>query len=402
MHFAIVSYTFPPSKEIGGRRWAKFSKHLVSRGHKVTVICADNSPNYEFYNKEFPGVEVKSLPKCYPEWLSGFTKSLREKLLYMFYTMLISPLTKQNLFDRGYAWRKPMLNALENIHHTHPINVLVVTGAPFSLLYYGSEFKRRHQEIQYVGDLRDPWTWGSYYGIPTLSPIKKKFQELSESKTMEACDMVCYPTEHMGNFLIEKYARFSSKMYLLPHAYDPEKFPKITKEEHRSGFIYGGTLYEGVEEYIKSLAEIVKANPDSGFKWEIYTSTHYKLIDSIFAPRNINMYPLIPEDQLFQRIIKSAAYLAFFPITDKDLISTKFFEIIYTQTPILYIGEEGDVAKFIREKRLGVHILPENMARDLPQYLNGNVPFDVGYFDVTQYTFSTVTEKFLIALKDFK
>ena len=87
---------------------------------------------------------------------------------------------------------------------------------------------------------------------------------------------------------------------------------------------------------------------------------------------------------------------------DSIFFRNKFFEIIYTQTPILYIGEEGDVGKFIRENRLGVHILPENMARDLPQYLNGNVPFDVGYFDVTQYTFSAVTEKFLIALKDFK
>lgn len=114
------------------------------------------------------------------------------------------------------------------------------------------------------------------------------------------------------------------------------------------------------------------------------------------------MHPLIPEDQLFQKIVKSSAYLAFFPVTDKDLISTKFFEIIYTQTPIVYIGEEGDVGKFIRENRLGVHILPENMARELPNYLNGKVPFELGYFDVNQYTFSAVTEKFLQVLKEYK
>ena len=83
MHCTIVSYTFPPSTEIGGRRWAKFSKYLVKSGHEVTVICANNGINQEFYEKEFSGIEVKVLPKCYPEWLSGFTKSLREKLLYM-------------------------------------------------------------------------------------------------------------------------------------------------------------------------------------------------------------------------------------------------------------------------------------------------------------------------------
>ncbi len=399
MHFAIVSYTFPPSKEIGGRRWAKFSQQLAKSGHNVTVICASDPVDHIWFEKEFPGVNVRVLPKCYPEWLSGFTRSLREKLLYLIYTRVLSPFTKQNYFDRGYAWRKPMLNALEDIHINRTIDVLVVTGAPFSLLYYGSEFKMRHKEIKYVGDLRDPWTWGSYYGIPNLSPLKKKFQELSESKAMEACDMVCYPTQHMGDVLQKKYKSFSSKLYLLPHAYDPDKFPNSIKKEKGEGFIYGGSLYPGIEEYIKQLAEIVKANPTSGFKWDIYTGTNYPLIESNFPKGSILMHPLIPEDQLFQKIVRSSAYLAFFPVSDKDLISTKFFEIIYAQTPIVYIGEEGDVGKFIRENKLGVHILPENMERELPKYLSGTVPFESGYFDVSQYTFSSVTEKFLTALK---
>jgi glycosyltransferase involved in cell wall biosynthesis len=399
MHFAIVSYTFPPSKEIGGRRWAKFSQHLVRMGHEVTVICANDSIDHDLYKKEFPGVQVRVLEKCYPEWLSGFTRSFREKSLYWIYTRMLSPFTKQNFFDRGYAWRRPMLNALENIHLHKPIDVLVVTGAPFSLLYYGAEFKTRHKEIKYVGDLRDPWTWGSYYGMPTLSALKKNFQELSEKKAIEACDMVCYPTQHMGDVLQKKYPSFSSKLYLLPHAFDPDKFPNIIKEEKREGFIYGGSLYPGIEEYIEQLAKIVNANPDSGFKWDIYTGTHYPLIESNFPKGSINMHPLIPEEQLFQKIVSSSAYLAFFPVSDKDLISTKFFEIIYSQTPIVYVGEEGEVSKFIKENRLGVHILPEHMDRDLPTYLNGNVPFESGYFDVMQYTFSVVTEKFLSALK---
>lgn len=401
MHFTIVSYTFPPSKEIGGRRWAKFSQHLAQKGHAVTVVCASDLENKEWYEKEFPGIDVRVLPKCYPDWLSGFTKTFSEKLMYVFYTRILSPLTKQNFFDRGYAWKKPMLNALENIYHKKPIDILVVTGAPFSLLYYGSLFKKNHEEIQYVGDFRDPWTWGGYYGIPNLSPLKKTYQQLSEYKTMETCDMVCYPTEHMGNSLKKLYPSFSSKLYLLPHAFDPDKFPPTTKEK-REGFVYGGSLYPGIEEYIKELAQIIKSNPNSGFKWDIYTGSNYPLIDSDFANGSVHKHPLIPEEQLFEKIKKSKAYLAFFPRTDKDLISTKFFEIIYTQTPIVYIGEEGDVGKFIRENRLGVHILPENMKRDLPKYLGGNVPFESDYFDVSQYTFSTVTDNFLIALKNFK
>jgi glycosyltransferase involved in cell wall biosynthesis len=402
MHFAIVSYTFPPSKEIGGRRWAKFSQQLARKGHKVTVICADNSVNGDWYEKEFPGVEFRLLPKRYPDWLTGYTKSIREKLLYHFITRLWSPFTKNNLFDRGYAWRKPMLRALEELHGNAPIDVLVVTGAPFSLLYYGSEFKLRHGEIQYVGDLRDPWTWGGYYGIPHMSPLKKKFQEKMERKTMTTCDVVCYPTQNMGDYLRNKYPAFATKLYLLSHAYDPEKFVNIKKKGKREGFIYGGALYPGIEDYLRTFDKILKKHPDSGFKWDIYTGTHYPLIDSFFGNGSVKKHSLVPEDHLFQQIANSSAYLAFFPETDKDLISTKFFEIIYTGTPILYIGAEGEVGRFIRENRLGVHVLPENMEIELPQYLDGNVPSESGYFDVDRYTFSSVTDQFLSALKTLR
>lgn len=403
MHFTIVSYTFPPSKEIGGRRWAKFSQYLSRMGHTVTVICADNSVGPEWYEKEYPNIKFRFLPKRYPDWLSGYTKSFIEKLYYFASTRILNRFTKQNLFDRAFAWRKPMLNALENLHSEKKIDVLVATGAPFSLLHYGSEFKKRHKEIFYVTDFRDPWTWGTYYGIPDLSAHKKKYQELSEHSAMEFSDMICYPTQSMGDFLKEKYPAFSSKLYLLPHAYEPDKFPKTTGEEKRKGFVYGGTLYKGIDEYLKKIINVLKANPQSDFKWDIYTRTPYPLLDDAdFTNNRIVKHSLVPEEKLFQEIKKSAAYLVLFPESDKDLISTKFFEIIYAGTPILYIGEEGDVARFIREKRVGVHILPANIQKELPKYLNGNVPCEHGYFDVSQYSFYTVTKNFVQVLENLK
>jgi len=402
VHFAIVSYTFPPSKEIGGRRWAKFSQHLKRLGYEVTVVCANSPVDKSYFEKEFPGIHVNVLPKCYPDWLTGITKSVFEKIYYFVYIEIWSPFTKQNLFDKGYAWKKPMLNQLETIHQEKPIDVLVVTGAPFSLLYYGALFKNKYAEVKYVGDWRDPWTWGSYYGIPNLTSRKKKFQEFSERVAVEACDMVACPTQNMMDVLKNKYVVSASKCYLLPHAYDPEKFPNNTITETRNGFIYGGTLYNGIEAYIKKLAEIIKANPSAKFKWDIYTATAYPIIDVLFEKGVVQKHSLLPEEQLFLKIKKASAYLAIFPETDKDLVSTKFFEIIYTETPILYIGEEGEVGRFIRENKLGVHILPKNMELELPQYLNGNIPFEKGYFDVAQYSFLKVTEKFVGALMQLK
>jgi glycosyltransferase involved in cell wall biosynthesis len=399
MHFTIVSYTFPPSKEIGGRRWAKFSQHIIKSGHEVTVVCADNSGTDEWYHKEFTGINVKCLPKRYPDWLSGITKTFIEKFLYLFFTRVLSPFTKQNFYDKGFAWKKLMVKELEVIHQSKKIDVLIVSGAPFSLLYYGALFKKLHNEIVYISDFRDPWTWGSYYGIPNLSQIKKNFQLHSEYETLKESDIICAPTSNMIAVLKDKYSIFASKLYLLTHAYDPEKFSTINENGKREGFIYGGTLYNGIEEYIKSLSKIIKTYPNSGFKWDIYTGTIHPLIKTNFESGIINLHNFIPEEQLFQCISKSSAYLAFFPITDKDLVSTKFFEIIYTGTPILYIGEEGEVSKFIKENKVGIHILPSNMEAELPKYLNGIIPFEKGYFDVSKYSFSNVTDNFINKIK---
>lgn len=402
MHITIVSYTFPPSKAIGGRRWAKFSQYLRALGYKVSVVCANDSIDNGFYEKEFPGIDVFLLPKRYPDWLTGITNSSLEKILYFVYTRLFSLLTKQNYFDKGYAWKNVMLDKLEKIHQNKPINTLVITGAPFSLLSYGAEFKKLHNKVRYVVDFRDPWTWGTYYGFKHLTVRQLKFQNESEFNSVKFADMICYPTESIGNHLAKKYPNFSGKLYYLPHAYEPQKFPELEAEGRREGFVYGGTLYNGVEKYLIKLEEILKRHPNSSFKWDVYSSTFYPLLEKEFANGKVTKHGFIKEDELFRKISTASAYLVFFPETDIDIISTKFFEIIYTNTPILYIGEEGDVGKFIRNNRLGVHILPKNMEKELPQYLDGKVPFQPGYFDIRQYTFDKVTDNFVKAIESLK
>jgi hypothetical protein len=238
--------------------------------------------------------------------------------------------------------------------------------------------------------------------MDNMSVRKKRYQEFSEFETLAKSDMVCTPTENMNNFLKKKYPGFLSKLYLLPHAYDPDKFPKSTFNETRDGFIYGGTLYNGIEDYIRKIINVLNTHPSPHFKWNIYTNTPYPLLENEkVSSVGIFKHNFLPEDQLFGEIRRSAAYLAIYPETDKDLVSTKFFEIIYSCTPVIYIGEEGDVAKFIRKARAGVHILPANIETELPKYLSGNVPFEQGHFDVSQYSFKTVTENFILAIKIF-
>lgn len=391
-HYTIVCYTFPPSKAIGGRRWAKFSQYLARKGRRVTVITSDLGHDKSWYQSNFENIDFVFLDPKYPDWLE-VPNSLIDKLKYRLYTRFISKFIKHNLFDKAYKWEKQILSSLKDIHSNNPIDYLVVTGAPYSIMYYGALFKQKNKEIKLISDFRDPWTWGSYYGLKELPQKKKEFQKFMEEQTMVHSDLVCFPTKEMGEDLAEIYPSFAGKLQVVPHAYDEEKISKIDDQGERSGFIYGGSMYPGIEPYLESLAKVVHDRQD--FSWTIFSGSSPTVTGNIFKGGNVHFNGLIDEKDLFKKIKASAAYLAFFPETDKDLISTKFFEIIYLETPIIMIAEEGAVGRFIRENNLGVHILPEEIEKEFPKYLNEKIPFEKGSFDVSKFGFSNVTDELI-------
>ena len=398
MHVAVVSYTFPPSREIGGRRWAKFSQQLARLGHTVSVVCADNGAPEGWYLQSCPDLEVKVLPRRYPDWLSGQTRHFGEKLAYHLITRIASRFLARNWFDKGAGWKPEMLGALEALHARKPIDLLVVTGAPFSTLAWGAEFRRRHPQVRYVADMRDPWTWGHGYGMPGLNPKQKALQAAQERLAVERCDLLCFPAPVMGEVLAAKYPDAKSKMHILPHAYDPDKFPPADPSRERKGFIYGGTLYNGMETWFRDLADILREHPQHGFQWDVYSGTPYPLIGELFPGGEVRLMHPVSEETLFGAICRARAYMLFFPERYKDFISTKFYEVVNTGTPFVYIGYPGEVSRFITENRLGVHILPEEMRERLPAYLEGEIPFEPGFFPIEKYSFPVVTQELLQAL----
>jgi len=358
-------------------------------------VCAENKADKDFYRINYKGIQIITLPKYYPEFLKGQTKNFIEKILYFIITRIISPVIKYNIFDWGLFWKNPLLNILNKLHKKQPIDVLIITGAPFSLLYYGTFFKRIHKDIFYVIDLRDPWTNGENYGFKTMNSKKREFQEFQEKESVQYADLVCVPADIMKKYFIEKYPECSQKIYLLPHAFEPENFNLTSNLKIENRFIYGGTLYNDIEEELIKVINVIEKNAPKDFKWEIYSNTPYKLLENIPSGGKVMKHSFIPENELFSKISSSKAYLMIYPETDKDFISTKFFEIIYAKTPIIFIGKNGEISEFIKKNKLGVHISPESIEKELPTYLSGDIKFEGHSFDISQYYFLNVTKSFL-------
>lgn len=400
MHVLIVSYSFPPSKEIGGRRWSKFAKYIYREHHDVTVITSENVLANNETKSEFNGIEFHYIHPKYPVWLTGHTKNIVEKLLYFFFVRFVNKIIRFNIFDKGIFWKSELIKKITDINNTKEVNVLIITGAPFSLLYYGTLIKNKFKSIFYVIDLRDPWLETDKYGIKTMSSRKFNYQKKMEKDCVYSSDLVTLPTPFMIKLFRNKYPEISNKYYLLPHAYDTDKFNNINFNSERKHLIYGGTIYNKTEKLFIQLDNVFTNNPDLDLCWNIYTNTditNYKKI--IKNLDKFNFQDFIPENELFKKIASSIAYLILLPDEEKDFISTKIFEIIYLKTPIICISNPGELSEFIVKNSLGVHILPQNIEDELPEILKSKLTINVN-FPIHEYSFQYVTKKFLQTISD--
>ena len=70
----------------------------------------------------------------------------------------------------------PIFAVLSILILEEKINIIIVSGAPFTLLYYSTLLKKKFS-IKLISDIRDPWTWGSGYGMTLLTKPRKKKEE---------------------------------------------------------------------------------------------------------------------------------------------------------------------------------------------------------------------------------
>ncbi len=400
----IISFTFPPEQAIGGRRWEKLAGYLSEHGFKVNVICAQGEGNESFYKTNFPKLNIKSINSGYPYFLKQ-PDSIFNKLRYHFFLKFISPFSKQNFFDKGVFWKRKLLKAANQIIKDKKISHVITTGAPFSALFFTCQLKIKHPNIKYIADLRDPWTWGTGYGMQGLSSRKKKWQHFQEKEVIKQADLITYPAESMGEYLKRSYPESSGKFYQLTHAWDPVDFEiqKVEVESEKSetiSFVYGGTLYDGTEKLFEALNELKALNYK--FLWQINTfnSSKRKQVIDLGLENEINIESVVDSRTFYSKVGLFNYYLIYFPERYKDFLSTKFYEVFYSGIPVIFIGYEGVVSNFIEKFGFGVVIKPHEIAVKLGEIMDGKIKFPSANREIlSEFSYLEVTKKFISKLQ---
>lgn len=394
----IISYVYPPSTGIGGRRWSKFAKYLNKSGSDIYLLTL--KPDREAVNRlnEYDSIKsVSHLKNVYPKVLGTQPNSVFEKVKYKIALLFVQVFSKGNYYDRSVFFKNQFLNEATNLIEKHNIEKVIITGAPFRMLYYGVLLKKKHN-IRLLSDIRDPWTWGAGYGMKLLSKRRKEKELFYEKQVLIDSDVVTVPVAPMLGHLQNVYSKQASKIKLLSHAYDLDDF-EIGNATRKLGdsyrLVYGGTTYRNLEEEYDALYELCKSSDNVDFNIQIHTNKFQYLNNDKKGEikSKLEISPYITPSEINTKIKNADAYLLIFPDEVKDFITTKFYEIIYCQTPIIFVGAKGVVSEFIVENGLGVHISPCNLKEELNEILSGHksISFNKN-FSVEDYSFEKVTD----------
>ena len=394
----LISYVFPPYYGIGGRRWAKQADELTKLGFNIHVICAKNPFKTESLWSDLiqknPNIFLYPLSRRFPKVMVDFDHHFFHKYLYKFWSIILPFIVRGTPMDRSVFWKKSMLNKAAELINEYNINKVICTGGPFSAMYYSTFLKEKFSNITLINDMRDPWTWGPNWGYPSLNSKRMEYEKNMERITIEKSDYVTVPNQEMLNYLHLNYPQFKNKIIEIPHFFDPNELSVLKKtKSEKIRLVYYGNIYEGIEEFLEITSKFFAAHLDK-FELDFYTDkTSHLFYFQKKRCKNVRTFPQEPAKQLFAKFSGYDYVFIMTPDYGKNNVSTKFFEIIYTKTPIIIFSNKGYAGQFIESNRLGIFIDPNNFEeRMLDLYTNRNFKFN-DEFDISEYALNNIARK---------
>lgn len=413
----LICHNFPPYPGIGGRRWAKFAKYLALKGFEIHVIASENpleeisSWHNDIINKN---IIVHRLPIKYPSAFINSSDSLVSKLKFRLLKAYYEFIQKKRIFDKAFLWQNQLINKAEEIIKKHSIENIIVTGAPFYLLYYTSCLKKDHPQLHIISDYRDPWIGAVNYGMQQLKGKKLKLELEMQKEVFYNSNYITAP----NSFLLRKIQQSlgienSEKFFELPHGYDYEDIKPFLEERtnlpiNKLKFLYAGTLYIDTENYINQLVNFlddVKENDLVLYEqlaFEFYTpEVHLNELFKKHADKVVFEKPI--GTRIFEKLAKADFCLLFLAEHNKDYCTTKFFEFLPFKKPYILFGQKGFVSDFIISNNLGFYFSQNTNCSRFMELLKLKdsqqkiLNIENDYFE--NYSIENITEKLITILK---
>jgi len=361
----LLCWDFPPNDGIGGRRWAKMAKWLLKSGHEIHVIKSKSKVRYQnsawLSDVESDDIHIYEVNTYLPvKWLNSKDNKFSDKLKHKFAAIYLTFFSNGTIYDKAIGKERDVVKLASKIIELNKIENLIVTGAPFNLIYYAAKIKLVFPKLFVLADYRDPWLNAVNYGMQNLSAKNKLAEQNKQNLVFETIDVITAPNSFLLDEIKATYTGSNltkANFVELPHAYDEDDFLNSDKlkngTSHALKIVYAGSVYLGAKSYFEEfINQINKYNCKNEHlvELEIYMDDYKSLHQ--FQNAAISIKPSVGKD-IFKVISEADYVLILLAEHNKDFKTTKFYEFLPFQKPYLYIGSLGEVAKNISEDEMG-------------------------------------------------
>lgn len=393
----FITYYWPPSGGAGVQRGFKFVKYLPEFNIKPIVLTVDeNNASYPVTDyslvDEIPfGIEIYKTKSFEPLNIigrifgkdkiphAGFANHKKEKFLSKILRFI-----RGNFFipDARVGWVKYAYKKACEVIEKEKITNVIISSPPHSSQLIGLKLKKKYPHINWIADLRDPWTDIYYYKDFLHSDSAAARDRNLEREVLLMADNIISVSEEIKKVFSKKAIGLKDKITVIPNGYDEDDFKiqqEISKAKNKFIITYTGTIAEvyNPEIIFRALGEINKR----GMKKKLVlrfvgsqSSSVLLMARSYGLEDCLEVIPYVEHSKSIAYLKESDALLLIIPMieNDKGILTGKLFEYLAAKKPIIGIGpEDGDAASIIRECASGEFFSrnPENVNKII-SYIN--------------------------------
>jgi glycosyltransferase involved in cell wall biosynthesis len=374
----MICYYFPPLADVGCKRSVAFSTYLAKYGWTPSVLSVKNPDKTycNISNEKLPAglLTEYSYSIINPYKMLGKVFGATSKLL-----ALAGIKIKRNYLydvfcipDIFMGWIPlTFIKGLGMIRRYH-IDTIYVSSPPFSGAAIGALLKKA-TGCKLIIDYRDP------YGLDMLSGLglprsRLKINQAIEKKVLHNADIVIVSTGELKEMFINQYPQITDRIFMVHNGFEPshigsgnvDKYKKFTIVYAGDFYFYAPQMQVFTDMLFGGLALLKKKGiiHDHNFQFIFYGTGRID-IEDIARKHGLTglvfSFPRIRSEEMIK--VLSSSHLELLRIV-KPMISTKLFEGISLNIPLLATIPCGEVENIIRTYSPSSYILDENSSAE--------------------------------------
>ena len=411
----VIAYYWPPAGGPGVQRWLSFTKYLPDFDIEPIVLVpegADYPIIDESLLEEVPdGISIHKLKIREPYAaarlvLGDKAKSMSSGILKESGSTLRERLAlwvRGNFFipDARRSWIKPAIQKASQLIKDGDINTVITTGPPHSIHLIGLGLKK-HFELNWIADFRDPWTSIGYHSKLRLTKSSQRKHKELESLVLKGADKLITTSRTTA----EEFAKLTSRpTTVITNGFDSlsEKGGSDLDQNFSLSFIGSLLSRRNPLNLWKSLADLVKDNKDlrAALRIKLIGVASDQILSSITElglGEFIELIPYVKHKKAIELQQRSQVLLLLEIDSEetKGIIPGKLFEYMAARRPILAIGpKEWEAGHLVRQTGSGSYFHYEDHDAIKSQILQWFQLYQSGKLEVEENSIEKYTRRSL-------